>query len=70
MAPMTAFHALLITALTMSKSGAKEKFYYTFNHFQLVRFTFKFKLRITHQNILMAFIFGVATYIVGKLFFR
>ena len=44
-----------------------KKFYYTFNHFLLVKFTFKFGLRITHQNILMAFNFGVAIYIVGKL---
>ena len=26
-----------------------KKFYCTFNYFQLVRFTFKFRLRITHQ---------------------
>ena len=44
-----------------------KKFYCTFNHFQLVGFTFKFGLRITHQNILMAFNFGVAIYVVGKL---
>ena len=43
------------------------KFYCTFKHFQLVGFTFKFELRITHQKILMAFNFGVAIYIVGKL---
>ena len=47
-----------------------KKFYYTFNHFQLVRFTFKFGLRIIHQNILMAFNFGVAIYIVGNLLSR
>ena len=46
------------------------KFYCTFNHFQLVGFTFKFGLRITHLIILMAFNFGVAIYIVGKLIFR
>ena len=48
-----------------------KKFYCTFNHFQLVGFTFKFGLRIiTHQKILMAFNFGVAIYIVGKLISR
>ena len=47
-----------------------KKFYCTFNHFQLVGFTFKFGLRITHQNILMSFKFGVAIYIVGKLISR
>ena len=44
-----------------------KKFYCTFNHFQLVGFTFKFGLRITNQIILMALNFGVAIYIVGKL---
>ena len=47
-----------------------KKFYCTFNHFQLVEFTFKFGLRITHQKILMAFYFCVAIYIVGKLISR
>ena len=47
-----------------------KKFYRTFNLFQLVGFTCKFRLRITHQNILMAFNFGVAIYIVGKLLTR
>ena len=47
-----------------------KKFYCTFNYFQLVGFTFKFGLRITHQIILMAFNFGVAIYIVGKLISR
>ena len=45
----------------------EKKFYCTFNQFQLVKFTFKFGLRITHHNILMKFNFGVAMYIVGKL---
>ena len=44
-----------------------KKFYCTFNYFLLVGFTFKFGFRITHQNILMAFNFNVAIYIVGKL---
>ena len=43
------------------------KFYCRFNYFQLVKFTFKFRLRITHQKFLMAFNFGVSIYIVGKL---
>ena len=47
-----------------------KKFYCTFNHFTLVGFTFKFGLQITHQNILMAFNFGVAIYIIGKLISR
>ena len=47
-----------------------KKFYCTFNHFQLVGFTFKFGLRITHQIILMAVNFGVAIYIVCKLISR
>ena len=47
----------------------KVKFYYKFNTVQHVRFTFKIGLRITHQNILMAFNLGVAIYIVGKLLF-
>ena len=47
-----------------------KKFYCIFNHFQLVVFTFKFRLRITHQKILMAFNFGMAIYIVGKLISR
>ena len=42
----------------------------TLNYFQLVGFTSKFGLRITHQNILMPFNFGVAIYIVGKLLSR
>ena len=44
-----------------------KKFYCTFNYFQLIGITFKFRLRITHQKILMAFNLGVAIYIVGKL---
>ena len=48
----------------------EKKFYCTFNHFQLVGFTFKFELRITHQIILMAFNFGVAIYIEVKLISR
>ena len=68
---MTAFGAFLITALSTYKSGAMEKqFYCTFNHFQLVGFTFKVKFRIIHQKIVLAFNFGVAIYIVGKLIFR
>ena len=47
-----------------------KKFYCKFNHLQLVGFTFKFGLRITHQIILMAFNFGVAIYIGGKLISR
>ena len=47
-----------------------KKFYCTFSHFQLVGFTFEFGLRITHQIILIAFNFGVAIYIVGKLISR
>ena len=35
------------------------KFYCTFNYFQLVGFTFKFGLRITHQKMLMLLYFGV-----------
>ena len=52
----------------IGRSGMK--FNCTFNHFQLVGFTFMYKLRITHQKILMAFNFGVAIYIVGKLIFN
>ena len=48
----------------------EQKFYCTFNHFQFFGFTFKLWLRITNQNILMAFNFGVAIDIVGKLIFR
>ena len=44
--------------------------YCTFNYFQLVGLTLKFRLRITHQKIFMAFNFGVAIYIVGKLISR
>ena len=51
--------------LQIGRNG--KKFYCTFNDFKLVGFTFKFGLRITHQIILMAFNFGVAIYIVGKL---
>ena len=47
-----------------------KKFYCKFNYFQLVGFTFKFGLRMTHQKILMAFNFYVAIYIVGKLISR
>ena len=47
-----------------------KKFYCTFNYFQLVGFKFKFRLRITHQKILMAFNFGVVIYIVVKLIFK
>ena len=47
-----------------------KKFYCAFSHFQLVVFTFKFILRITNQNILMVFNFGVAIYIVGMLISR
>ena len=47
-----------------------KKFYYTFNHFQLVGFTFKFGSRITDQKILMAFNCSVAIYIVGQLISR
>ena len=46
------------------------KIYCTFNHIQLFGFTFKFGLRITNQNILMSFNFGLAIYIVGKLLSR
>ena len=47
-----------------------KKFYSTFNYFQLVGCTFKFRLRITHQKILMSPNFGVAIYIVGTLISR
>ena len=46
------------------------KFYCTFNHFQLVTFTFKFGLQISYQKIIMALNFCVAIYLVGKLIFR
>ena len=42
----------------------------TFYHFQLVVFTFKFRLRITYQKILMTPNCGVAIYIVCKLISR
>ena len=45
----------------------RKKYYYTCNYFQLVTFTFKFGLQSTHQKILLAFNFGVAIYLVGKL---
>ena len=54
--------------LQISRNG--KKFYCTFKYFQLDGFTFKFELPITHQNILIAFNFGVAIYIVGKLLSR
>ena len=54
--------------LQIGRNGMK--FYWTFNYFQLVTFTLKFGLRITHQIILMAFNFGVAIYIGGKLISR
>ena len=47
-----------------------KKFYCTFNHFQLVGCTFRFRLRITYQKILIPPNFGVAIYIVGKLISR
>ena len=47
-----------------------KKFYCTFNHFKLVGFTFKFRLRITHQKIFKPPNFGVAIYIVSKLITR
>ena len=67
LAPMTARSVLLEYGSKNFKIWRTgKKFYCTFNHFQLVEFTFKFGLRIIHQNILMAFNFGVAIYIVGK----
>ena len=48
----------------------KKRVHCSFNHFQLVGFTFKFGLRITHQNILMPPNHGVAIYIVGMLISR
>ena len=54
--------------LQIGRNG--KKFDSTFNHFQLIGFTFKFGLRITHQKILMAFNFGVTIHIVGKLISR
>ena len=50
--------------------GNGKKFYCAFNDFQHVGFTFKVGLRITHQTLLMAFNFGMAIYIVGKLMSR
>ena len=47
----------------------QKKHYCMFKVFQLAGFTFKFRLRITYQKIIMAFNFGVAIYIVGKLIF-
>ena len=54
--------------LQIKRNG--KKFYCTCKYFQLDKFTFKFGLRITHQKILLAFNFGVAIYIVGKLLSR
>ena len=48
----------------------KKTFHCTFNYFQLVRFTVKFRLRITHQKIIMAVNFGIDLYIVGMLICR
>ena len=68
MAPITVLNAFLITVLTTYKSGVMKNILYSmFNHFQLVWCTFKFRLRITHQKILMPHNFGVAIYIVCKL---
>ena len=54
MALMTPFNAFLITALRTSKSSLTNKFHFTFNYFQIVKFKFKFELRITIKKILMA----------------
>ena len=67
---MTAFNAHLITALTTFKLGATKRNFIMFNYFQIVKFTSKFRLRITYQKILMAFNFGVTIYIVCKLLSR
>ena len=48
MVPMTEFGAFLITAFTTSKSGETKTILFYVYFFQLVRFTFKFELRITH----------------------
>ena len=54
--------------LQIGRNG--NKFYCTFNHIQLVKFTYKFGLRITYQKILITFNFGIAIYIVAKLISR
>ena len=67
---MTMFNAFLIKDLTTSKSGKTNKFYCTLNDIQIVEFTLKYGMRITHRNIIMPSNFGVIIYIVGKVIAR